>query len=466
MSIHTKAEWTPSSWKSKPIVQDVVYEDQDHVDRVLGKLDRLPPMVSPKEIENLREQLKEVALGNSFLLQGGDCAELFDYCSEDPIKNKLKVLLQMSLVLTWGARTSVVRIARMAGQYAKPRSKPTEMHEGKEILSFRGDNVNGFDPKDRKADPERLLGAYFHSTATLNYVRTLLDSGFADLHDPTNWNLDHVRSEAVRSEYQEIVSQLTDALDYMRTIGADSSHQETKHPLRSVDFFVSHEALLLDYEASLTRSLLSPTTKEKKWYNAGAHFLWIGDRTRQPDGAHIEYMRGIENPIGIKVGPSTDPENLVQLLNTLNPEKHIGKITLITRFGAGKVEKHLPQHIEAVRKAGHIPVWVCDPMHGNTKNASGGIKTRHFVDIIQELSETFRVHKDNGSKLNGVHFELTGDRVTECVGGSMELKDTDLSTNYQTYCDPRLNYEQALDVAFLIAQYYQKERKGSDFPSL
>ncbi|KAF7726615.1 hypothetical protein EC973_008579 [Apophysomyces ossiformis] len=466
MSNPASVEWTPLSWKSKPIVQDVVYEDPSHVDRVLNKLQRLPPMVSPQEIENLRAQLKEVALGNSFLLQGGDCAELFDYCSEDPIQNKLKVLLQMSLVLTWGARTSVVRIARMAGQYAKPRSKPTEMYEGKEILSFRGDNVNGFDPKDRKADPERLLGAYFHSTATLNYVRTLLDSGFADLHDPTNWNLDHVRSETVRSEYQEIVSQLTDALDYMRTIGADLSQQEAKHPLRSVDFFVSHEALLLDYEASLTRLLPCPSTKEKKWYNAGAHFLWIGDRTRQPDGAHVEYMRGIENPIGIKVGPTTEPENLVQLLNRVNPDKHIGKVTLITRFGAGNVEKYLPQHIEAVRKSGHIPVWVCDPMHGNTKNASGGIKTRHFVDIIQELSETFRVHKETSSKLNGVHFELTGDRVTECVGGSMELKDTDLSTNYQTYCDPRLNYEQALDVAFLIAQYYQKQRKSNDFPSL
>ncbi|OAD72596.1 hypothetical protein PHYBLDRAFT_113606 [Phycomyces blakesleeanus NRRL 1555(-)] len=470
----SRNEWTPESWKTKPIVQDVTYEDQEHAKRVLSKLDRLPPLVSAKEvlIDNLRQQLKEVALGNSFLLQGGDCAELFDYCSQDPIEAKLKVLLQMSLVLTWGARTSVVRIARMAGQYAKPRSKPTEMYEGKEILSFRGDNVNGFDPKDRDADPERLLGAYFHSAATLNYVRSLLDSGFADLHDPSNWNLNHVRSESVRSEYQQIVTQLTDALDFMGTIGADS-RQQNNNALNSVDFFVSHEALLLDFEASLTRLL--PCTipsadnkakKEKKWYNAGAHFLWIGDRTRQPDGAHVEYMRGIENPIGIKVGPTTKPDELVELLNTVNPDKHIGKVTLITRFGAGQVEKHLPQHIKAVKKSGHIPVWVCDPMHGNTKNATGGIKTRHFIDIIQELSEAFRVHKDNNSKLNGVHFELTGDSVTECIGGSMDLKDADLSTNYQTYCDPRLNYEQALDVAFLIGKYYQKERRGQVFPSL
>ncbi|KAI8879582.1 DAHP synthetase [Backusella circina FSU 941] len=462
------SQWTPQDWKSKPIVQDVVYEDQEHLDRVLGKLNHLPPMVSPAEVDKLREQLKQVALGNSFLLQGGDCAELFDYCSQDPIEAKLKVLLQMSLVLTWGARTSVVRIARMAGQYAKPRSKPMEMHEGKEIHSFRGDNVNGFDPSDRKPDPERLLGAYFHSAATLNYVRTLLDSGFADLHEPSNWNLSHVRSSNVKREYENIVTQLTDALDFMRTVGADNSNSSAANALNSVDFFVSHEALLLDYESSLTRLLPCSTDKsQKKWYNTGSHFLWIGDRTRQPDGAHVDYMRGIVNPIGIKVGPTTVPHELVELLNTVNPDKEIGKVTLITRFGADKVEQYLPQHIEAVRNSGHIPVWVCDPMHGNTKNASAGnLKTRHFVDIIQELSQTFRVHKDNKSKLNGVHFELTGDSVTECIGGSMELKDADLSTNYQTHCDPRLNYEQSLDVAFLIAKYYENQRKQKDFPLL
>ncbi|RCI04408.1 hypothetical protein CU098_009925 [Rhizopus stolonifer] len=437
--------WSPSSWKSKPIVQDVVYESPEQFDNVLNKLNRLPPLVSATEIENLKKQLKEAALGNSFLLQGGDCAELFDYCSQEPIEAKLKVLLQMSLVLTWGARTPVVRMARMAGQYAKPRSS---------------DNVNGYDPKDRKPDPERLLGAYFHSTATLNYVRTLLDSGFADLHEPSQWNLSHVRSENVKREYQTIVSQLTDSLDFMRTVGADNNTS-----LASVDFFVSHEALLLDYEQSLTRWMSTPKG-EKKWYNAGAHFLWIGDRTRQPENAHVEYMRGIENPVGIKVGPTTVPDDLINLLNVINPSKEIGKITLITRFGAANVEKYLPQHIEAVRQSGHIPVWVCDPMHGNTKTASANLKTRHFVDIIQELSQTFRVHKENKSKLNGVHFELTGDSVTECIGGSMDLTDKDLSSNYQTYCDPRLNYEQSLDVAFLIAKYYENERRSKDFPNL
>ncbi|KAG2188258.1 hypothetical protein INT44_001011 [Umbelopsis vinacea] len=468
----SKSDWSINSWKSKPVLQDVVYEDQAHLETVLKKLQHLPPMVTPKEVnillnpmvDDLRQQLKEAALGKRFLLQGGDCAELFDYCSQSPIESKLKVLLQMSLVLIWGARTPVVRIARMAGQYAKPRSKPTEMHEGKEIPSYRGDNVNGFDPSDRKPDPERLLQAYFHSAATLNYVRAILGSGFAadrvfrkDLHKPQTWNLDHVRSGSTRQEYQAIVDRLTDAMDFMQTIGADSGRS-----LSEVDWYTSHEGLLLDYESSLTREHVVPSTGEKKYYNTGAHFLWIGDRTRQPEGGHVEYMKGIENPVGIKVGPTTNPDDLPIILDAINPTKDIGKVTLITRYGAGNVEKLLPAHIEAVRKSGHIVVWVCDPMHGNTKSATGGIKTRHFADIVEELTSSFKVHESVGSKLNGVHFELTGDSVTvaapECVGGSMELKDSDLSTNYQTYCDPRLNYEQSLDVAFLIAQYYEKER--------
>ncbi|KAI9289379.1 phospho-2-dehydro-3-deoxyheptonate aldolase [Umbelopsis sp. AD052] len=444
----SKSDWSINSWKSKPVLQDVVYEDQAHLETVLKKLQHLPPMVTPKEVDDLRQQLKEAALGKRFLLQGGDCAELFDYCSQSPIESKLKVLLQMSLVLIWGARTPVVRIARMAGQYAKPRSKPTEMHEGKEIPSYRGDNVNGFDPSDRKPDPERLLQAYFHSAATLNYVRAILGSGFADLHKPQTWNLDHVRSGSTRQEYQAIVDRLTDAMDFMQTIGADSGRS-----LSEVDWYTSHEGLLLDYESSLTREHVVPSTGEKKYYNTGAHFLWIGDRTRQPEGGHVEYMKGIENPVGIKVGPTTNPDDLPIILDAINPTKDIGKVTLITRYGAGNVEKLLPAHIEAVRKSGHIVVWVCDPMHGNTKSATGGIKTRHFADIVEELTSSFKVHESVGSKLNGVHFELT-----ECVGGSMELKDSDLSTNYQTYCDPRLNYEQSLDVAFLIAQYYEKER--------
>lgn len=463
-------DWTPSSWQSKPIKQDVTYGDKAHLQRVLQKLAVLPPLVTPAEISKLRRQLRDVALNKAFLLQGGDCAELFSYASQDPIEAKLKVLLQMSLVLTWGARIPVVRIARTAGQYAKPRSKPTEMHEGREILSYRGDNINGFDPSDREPDPERLLGAYFHSAATLNYLRSILNSGFADLHRPTEWSLHHVVSKSARKEYSSIVKSLLDALDFMKTVGADST---TSSSLETVDLFVSHEGLMLEYEQALTRLLPEPISREKtadaiaektlngsteppqpaqKYYNTSAHFIWIGDRTRQIDGAHVEYFRGIENPIGIKVGPTMNSDELVRLLDIVNPDKEIGKVTLISRYGADKIEQYLPRHIEAVMKSGHIVVWACDPMHGNTKNSLSGVKTRHFNDIIDELSRSFLIHKRMNSRLNGVHFELTGDSVTECIGGSMELKDADLTTNYQTYCDPRLNYEQSLDVAFLISK--------------
>ncbi|KAG9290695.1 hypothetical protein G9A89_011658 [Geosiphon pyriformis] len=451
--------------EENPIMQDVIYENPAHLKEVLAKLSHLPPLVSPAEIKKLRDQLKQVATRKAFLLQGGDCAELFEYCSQEPIESKLKVLLQMSLVLTWGARIPVVRIARMAGQYAKPRSKPTEIHEGKEIFAFRGDNVNGFDPSDRKPDPERLVGAYFHSAATINYIRAILSSGFADLHRPSEWSLRHVRSNGIRQEYQNIVDRLTDSLDFMKTIGADSPISPFSSPLNSVDLFTSHEGLLLEYEQSLTRQFKDPETEELKWYNIGTHFLWIGDRTRKLDGAHVEYFRGIENPIGIKVGPSMQTHELKDLLDIVNPQKEIGKVTLITRYGATEVEKHLPGHIQAIKKSGHVVVWACDPMHGNTKQSISGVKTRYFDAIIEELSKTIRVHKANDSQVNGVHFELTGDRVTECIGGSMQLSDSDLASNYKTHCDPRLNYEQSLDVAFLIAKYYEKERVGH-MPSL
>ncbi|CAG8561325.1 13067_t:CDS:2, partial [Acaulospora colombiana] len=411
--------WSPSSWQSKPIKQEVTYEDQTHLKTVRDKLTHLPPMVTPQEITNLRNQLKQVALNNAFLLQGGDCAELFEYCSQDPIESKLKVLLQMSLVLTWGARIPVVRIARMSGQYAKPRSNPFEIYQGKEILSFRGENINGFDPNDRKPDPERLLKAYFHSAATLNYVRSILSSGFAalstqllDLHRPSEWSLHHVRSNGTRQEYQTIVDRLTDALDFMKTIGADSPLSPVSSSLNSVDFFMSHEGLLLEYEQCLTRQLKDPESGDLKWYNVGSHFLWIGDRTRQLNGAHVEYFRGIENPIGIKVGPSMKPEELQELLDIVNPNKEIGKVTLITRYGAHQVEKYLPAHIQAVKASGHIVVWACDPMHGNTKNSLAGMKTRHFNSIIEELSKAIHIHKANNSQMNGVHFELTGEGVT------------------------------------------------------
>lgn len=475
-------EWSPSSWTSKPIKQDVTYNDSFAVSNALIKLRRLPPLVTPTEIIKLRNSLRDVALGKAFLLQGGDCAELFDYCEEGAIESKIKLLLQMSLVLIWGAHKPVIRIARIAGQFAKPRSSPTEMHEGKEIPSFRGDNVNGYDPRDRTPDPKRLVDAYFHSASTLNYIRAVLASGIADLHSPLNWELGHVRDDGIKAKYQRIVESISESLRFMRTVGADTVASR----LDTVDLYTSHEALLLEYEQSLTRLLRHPpsafTTPSSEimqpppassssqrnsvtthqlpthgYYNTSAHFLWIGDRTRQLTGAHIEYIRGIENPIGIKVGPTLPPPELVSLLDLIDPLRHPGKITLITRYGEHKISSLLPAHIRAVRASDHFPVWQCDPMHGNTRSTPSGHKTRQFSSILNELSSALRIHKEEGSELGGVHLELTGDAVTECVGGSEGLTDEDLSLNYTTYCDPRLNEKQALELAFLVAGHIREE---------
>jgi len=463
-SISAVDDWTTSSWTTKPIKQDVKYEDRSAVGKALAKLERLPPIVTPTEIVKLRKSLRDVALGKAFLLQGGDCAELFDYCEENAIESKIKLLLQMSLVLIWGANKPVVRIARLAGQFAKPRSSPTEIHNGVEIPSFRGDNINGFDPNDRTPDPARLVAAYFHSASTSNYIRASLASGIADLHSPLDWGLGHVRDESIKAQYQRIVESITDSLRFMRTVGADS----TASGLETVDLYLSHEGLLLEYEQSLTRRLKHPPSRAalvdnedngasdgKGWYNTSAHFLWIGDRTRQVEGAHVEYFRGLENPIGIKVGPSMKGEELAKLLDTVNPRKEIGKVTLITRYGEDKVEALLGGHIKAVQQSGHTVVWQCDPMHGNTRSTQTGVKTRHFSSILSEVASALKVHKDHGSFLGGVHLELTGDAVTECVGGSEGLTDDDLSLNYTTYCDPRLNEKQALELAFLVAGHYR-----------
>ena len=470
-------EWSPSSWRSRPIKQPVEYEDQAKFDKSLQKLQQLPPIVTPTEIWRLRRSLEDVALGKSFLLQGGDCAELFDYCSDGAIDAKVKLLLQMSLVLIWGGNKPVVRIARMAGQYAKPRSSPMETVDGNQVPSFRGDILNGYDIENRDIDPERLVQAYFHSAATLNYVRAQLSSGIADLHNPMDWDLGHVRDPELQSKFNTIVENITESLRFMRTIGADTSGK-----LQTVDLYTSHEGLLLAYEESLTRKLKHPSNRNvvptlktapapkvspltggalinnsiqevenHGYYNTSAHFLWVGDRTRQPDHAHIEYFRGIENPIGIKVGPTTSVEDLTQLLDIVNPRKEIGKVTLITRYGEGKVDELLPKHIEAVRQSGHTVVWQCDPMHGNTRSTTSGIKTRSFASIFSELSSALRIHEVCGSILGGVHLELTGDAVTECTGGSQGLQDEDLGSRYETFCDPRLNEKQALELAFLVA---------------
>ena len=475
----TTTEWTPSSWTTKPIRQDVVYDDRKAVQKALTKLERLPPLVTPTEIIKLRNSLRDVALGKAFLLQGGDCAELFDYCEEGVIDAKIKLLLQMSLVLIYGAYKPVVRIARMAGQYAKPRSSPIEMYEGEEIHSFRGDILNGYAVEDRTPDPSRLVSAYFHSAATLNHIRASLASGIADLHSPLDWGLGHVKDEKIKAQYTRIVDNITDSLRFMRTVGADKGSG-----LETVDLYTSHEGLLLEYEQSLTRRLrhppshpslqssTSPSIKQtnghqqsesslsydgKGWYNTSAHFLWIGDRTRQLTGAHVEFFRGLENPIGVKVGPTMTSAELVSLLDIINPSKAVGKVTLITRYGEHKVTSLLPDHIQAVRRSGHVVVWQCDPMHGNTKSTPSGVKTRQFSSILSEVSSALKVHKEEGSFLGGVHLELTGEAVTECVGGSEGLTEVDLGANYTTYCDPRLNEKQALELAFLVAGHYREE---------
>ncbi|KAH7327472.1 phospho-2-dehydro-3-deoxyheptonate aldolase [Rhexocercosporidium sp. MPI-PUGE-AT-0058] len=468
-SITTPPPWSPSSWTSKPIKQDAVYPDRKSVEKSLSKLERLPPIVTPTEIEKLKASLRDVALGKAFLLQGGDCAELFDYCEENAIESKIKLLLQMSLVLIWGSNKPVVRIARMAGQYAKPRSSPTELVDGVETPSFRGDILNGFEVGERALDPARLVSAYFHSASTLNFIRGSIASGIADLHRPLDWGLGHVQDPELQTKYSNIVSSITDSLRFMRTVGADTAGQ-----LQTVDLFTSHEGLLLEYEQRLTRLLKNPTKSQdssrasgtaaddgKSFYNTSAHFLWVGDRTRQIDGAHIEYFRGIANPIGVKIGPTTSPSDLLALLRTLNPPIEVGKITLITRYGASKVRSLLPTHIKTVEGSEYARsvVWQCDPMHGNTRSTSTGIKTRQFTDILSELQETLAIHKEEGSYLGGVHLELTGEAVTECTGGSEGLNEDDLSLNYTSFCDPRLNEKQALELAFLIAGHYRGEEK-------
>ncbi|KAL5611675.1 hypothetical protein BROUX41_000747 [Berkeleyomyces rouxiae] len=458
----TPRDWSPGSWRSKPIKQAPPYPDATAVAKAVGQLKRLPPIVHPHEINRLKGLLKDVAQGKAFLLQGGDCAELFDYCEPTAIESKVKLLLQMSLVLIWGTDKPVVRIGRMAGQYAKPRSSPTEMVDGVELPSFRGDILNGYSVEEREIDPARLVSAYNHSAATLNYIRASLASGIADLHRPLDWDLGHVKDEGLRARYTEAANSITDMLSFLHTIGADRLDK-----LDTVDLFTSHEGLLLDYEEPLTRPVEIPTLSSGKrtlFYDTSAHFLWIGDRTRQVDHAHVEFFRGIANPIGVKVGPSTPPEDIVTLLRTLNPQCEPGKVTLITRYGAAKVRDLLPAHIRAVAASEYakdVVIWQCDPMHGNTLSTDTGIKTRRFSDIFSELRETLAVHREMGSYLGGVHLELTGDAVTECLGGGAGLDEDDLSTNYTSFCDPRLNERQALELAFLVAEHYRKSRKPS-----
>ena len=440
--------WNPNHWRGLPIRQQPAYDDPAAVESALGTLAGLPPLVHPGEIARLRSQLAEAATGRRFLLQGGDCAERFVDCNAAAIEAKLRILLQMSLVLTWGGQTPVVRVARLAGQFAKPRSRETEVVDGREVLTYRGDHINSIDPTQRDADPTRLLKAYHHSATTLNYVRALLDGGFADLHRAAAWDLGFVRNSERRDDYESMVREMLEAVHFVEAVGAPSIEA-----FNSVRLFTSHEGLLLPYESALTRKV------GDRWLNLGAHFLWIGDRTRQLDGAHIDYFRGIDNPIGVKVGPTMDPGELVDVVRALDPARLPGRLTLITRYGADRVGDLLPRHVAAIRDAGHRVLWSSDPMHGNTRQTQVGLKTRDFDEILRELRTAFDVHSAEGTVLGGVHFEMTGEDVTECTGGPQELVEQDLSRAYESWCDPRLNNAQSLEVAFLVARRLQRERK-------
>ena len=436
--------WTPDSWQKRPALQQPNYDNPAELTEALKTLSQLPPLVTAWEVDRLRGQLAAAADGNAFVLQGGDCSESFDDCNSGTILRKLKVLIQMSLVLICGSKKRIVRVGRIAGQYAKPRSADMEKRGDIELPSYRGDIVNrsGFTPAERRPDPQLMLRAYERSSLTINYIRALSEGGFADLHHPENWDLEFVRNTPGSRRYQQLLESLSDSIRFMEAVSAGELTQLTR-----VDFFTSHEGLLLLFEQALTR-----VERQRGWYNLGTHMAWIGDRTRAVDGAHIEYFRGIRNPIGLKVGNSMSPEELIDVIKILNPDNEPGRLTLIHRFGAEKIRAKLPVLAEAVLRSGCKVLWSCDPMHGNGQTARNGIKTRSFDDIMSEIITAFRIHKEVGSRLSGIHLELTGEDVTECIGGPGNLSESDLTRDYRSQVDPRLNYEQAMEIAFLIAE--------------
>jgi 3-deoxy-7-phosphoheptulonate synthase len=442
--IPVPADWSPTSWRTKPALQQPKYPDQTRVEEVLHELSRLPPLVTSWEIERLKSQLAEAAYGKRFLLQGGDCAESFDDCTSDSIANKLKILLQMSLVLVHGARRRVIRVGRFAGQYAKPRSEDMETRDGVSLPSYRGDLINRapWSAADRIPDPSLLLRGYERAGLTINFIRALIEGGFADLHHPEYWDLAWVKHSPHAEEYNRRVEAIRDSLHFLESLAGWQTEEVTR-----VDYFTSHEGLHLLYEQAQTRRV----PRRPGWYNLSTHFPWIGMRTAQAGGAHVEYFRGIANPIAVKVGPAMTPETVVELAEVLDPQREPGRLTFIHRFGHKKIADGLPPLIEAVRRAGRTLLWVCDPMHGNTEAVAGGLKTRRFDYILSELEQAFDIHERSGSHLGGVHFELTGEDVTECVGGARGLTEEDLQRAYRTQVDPRLNYEQALEMALRIA---------------
>ncbi|MBC7137700.1 MAG: 3-deoxy-7-phosphoheptulonate synthase class II [Defluviimonas sp.] len=444
--------WTKSDWRAKPRVQMPDYPDAGALKAVEAQLAAYPPLVFAGEARTLKASLAEVGAGRAFLLQGGDCAESFAEFSADNIRDTFKVMLQMAIVLTWGAKLPVVKVGRMAGQFAKPRSAATETLGGLELPSYRGDIINGFDftPEARIPDPARMLQAYTQAAATLNLLRAFSTGGYADIHRVQSW-ISGFTDEEEAQRYRAVAERISDAMDFMAAAGVTS---DTAHELGKVDFYTSHEALLLEYEEALCR--IDSTTGLP--IAGSGHMIWIGDRTRQPDGAHVEFCRGVQNPIGLKCGPTTTAEDLKVLMARLNPANEPGRLTLIARFGAGKVGDHLPRLIRTVQEEGANVVWSCDPMHGNTIKAASGYKTRPFESVLREVREFFGIHKAEGTIPGGVHFEMTGKDVTECTGGVRAVTDEDLSSRYHTACDPRLNASQALELAFLVAEELNDRR--------
>jgi len=439
----------PSSWRDFPIEQQPVYPDQQHLQEVESQLCAMPPLVFAQEIRNLKNSLAEVSRGKGFLLQGGDCAESFSEFSANKIRDTFKVLLQMAVVLTFAGRRPVTKIARMAGQFAKPRSADYEEVDGVSLLSFRGDIINSSstDPNDRIANPERMLQAYHQSASTLNLLRAFAQGGFADLHQVHRWNTSFVEASPSKQRYLKLSERIEDALAFMEVCGVTS---QTTPSIRETQLYTSHEALLLNYEQALSRI----DSFTGKCYNCSAHFVWIGERTRQLDHAHVEFFKHIENPIGVKIGAATSADELLRLIDALNPNNEPGRLTLITRMGADKLAENLPRLIRAVQKEGREVVWSSDPMHGNTVKSNSGYKTRQFDDILRELQQFFGVHQAEGSYPGGIHLEMTGEHVTECTGGAYQISDSDLATRYLTSCDPRLNADQVLELAYLIADAF------------
>jgi len=442
-------DWQPDSWQAREAEQQANYADKSALQAALDELSGLPPLVTSWEILSLREQIAQAQAGKRFFLQGGDCAESFGECNSDVITNRLKVLLQMSLALTHGLQKPVIRVGRFAGQYAKPRSSDVETRDGVTLPSYRGDLVNSveFTAQARQPDPRRLIKGHASSSMTMNFVRALVDGGFADLHHPEYWNLSWVQHSPLAEEFQRLADSLGRAVNFMETISGRRAGV-----LKRVDFYTSHEALHLHYEQALTRKV----PRQEGWFNLTTHFPWIGMRTAGIDKAHVEYFRGIRTPVGVKIGPGAEPAELQQLLKILNPESETGRMVLIHRMGASQIEARLPPLIRAAQDAGSPVLWVCDPMHGNTETTESGIKTRRFRNIMLETETAIELHHQHDSHLGGVHLELTGENVTECTGGARNLSETDLKRAYKSIVDPRLNYEQALELSMLIVSKFEK----------